>query len=73
MDLSDDSSRGSTSKSAAKKSRNGKDKAIKATASKKKAVTAEHIEQFCAVTGEVVVLFIVPSWVVCVLYFVICF
>lgn len=52
MDLSDDSSRGSSSKSSRSKSKSGSEKSVKSN-SKTKAciVTSEQIEQFCAVTG----------------------
>lgn len=51
MDLSDDSSRGSSSKSSQSKSRSGSEKSAKSKA-KSCIVTREQIEQFCAVTGS---------------------
>lgn len=55
MDLSDDSSRGSSSKSSRSKSQSGSEKSAKSNNSKSKSctVTSEQIEQFCAVTGKV--------------------
>jgi hypothetical protein len=50
MDLSDDSSRGSSSKSSRSKSQSGSEKSAKSK-SKSCVVTREQIEQFCAVTG----------------------
>ena len=50
MDLSDDSSRGSSSKSNKSKSQSGSEKSAKSK-SKSCVVTREQIEQFCAVTG----------------------
>jgi len=56
MDFSDDSSRGSSSKSSSKSNRNGSDKGASSsknsTAKKSCTVTSEQIEQFCAVTGN---------------------
>ncbi|EFX89353.1 hypothetical protein DAPPUDRAFT_190703 [Daphnia pulex] len=51
MDLSDDSSRGSSSKSSRSKSQSGSEKSAKSK-SKSCVVTRQQIEQFCAVTGS---------------------
>lgn len=52
MDLSDDSSRGSSSRSSRSKSRSGSEKSASSKSKNKTCtVTSEQIEQFCAVTG----------------------